>query len=321
MFYYRTKIFQYNRISLQFIEGVLIALKNRFLGEEETVKRAALIFVISKIYFTDELAIDIRLRITSMEWDVFSSFIEMSKLNSAYLPTYIMINHLLAQNFFKFTVKNKSLALESGSPEVDTNLQVDLVRDRLFWDDLKHELEILDKRNVIELRQVELIHNEVMKPYEDLFPQTNDLSDALEIFEQVKKEVNEPHEYDGKLLSQNLTRKEVLAVSDNFIKSQSTSAQLYRTRYEYESYDESDPDFVVSEAPSSFKKSKRTKKERKRKRNKKSEEVQKNKEESSSSSDNEDYIESRKTNRHQSVIEGVGCEKFSSRLRQCYNND
>lgn len=324
----RTKIFQHNRVAHQFIDGIFIALKNRFLSESETVKRAAIIFLLSKVYFTDEMANSLRLRITAMEWDVFSSYIEMSKQNPQYLPIFIMINHLLSCNFFSFTVKNKYLALESGAPEVDANYQVDLMRDRVFWDDLSREIEMLEKCKIVELKQLESIHDKMMKPFQELIPESRDLKDALEIFNEIKKNVLESQPEP----TPNLSRREALAVCDTFIKSQNSKSRTLRTKYDY--YDEmemSESDDIISEEfeiPStSSKKSKKRRKEktRGRKSNKKSPKEKKtNKGDSTSDSESDtNNSELRKItiSNHQSVINGISVEKYSQRLKECYKND
>lgn len=300
-------------------------MKNRFLSEQETVKRAALIFLLSKIFFTDEFANKIQLRISALEWEVFTSYIDMSKQNSQYLPIFIIINHLLSCNFFKFTVKNKQLALESGAPEVDSNYQVDLMRDRMFWDDLNRQIEILEKCKIVELKQLESIHDEMMKPFREFIPESNDLKDALEIFNDVKKNISEAQSQPDPL--PNLSKKEALAVCDTFIKSQNLSKiKPTRTKYNYDE-DMSESDDVISdfEIPSTSKKSKRkNNKTRGRKSNKKTQETKTRKENSTSDSDSDtNNLELRKvmSSNHQSVINGISVEKYSQRLKECYKND
>lgn len=280
-----------------------------------------------KIYFTDEVAHSLRLRITADEWDVFSSYIDLTKRDPKYLPIFIIINHLVASNFFRFTVKNKSLALDYGSAEIEVVSNIDVGRDTVFWNELKRDVEILQKCEVVELNQLKSIHDELMKPYEDLLPKSNALDEALELFDEIKKIIDEPQIKETAIMS----KKEIAAACDEFLKP-STSQQVHENSYskflsDYgDSSDLEDLDSILS------KKSKKKTRNSKKKPGRRKQEIQEQRNIAGvkkvgkvemSSSDSDDNIEiSRKTmsSIHQSVIRGVGVEKYSEKLKRCYDD-
>lgn len=281
-----------------------------------------------KIYLTDDVAHSLRLRITADEWNVFSSYIDLTKREPKYLPTFIMINYLNAEKFFRFTVKNKSLALDYGSSdgnEVASN--IDLSRDNVFWDELKRDVEILEKCDVVELNQLKSIHDELMKPYEELLPKSNALDEALELFNEIKNIINEPQFKPAN----NLSRREIAAACDEFLKP-STSQISDNKSSQFFSDDEDLSDFDLENLDSVFKKSKkktRNSQNYKKKPGRRKQEIQEQRVDAGrmeveiNSSDSDGNTEtSRKTmsSIRQSVMKGVGVEKYSEKLKRCYDD-
>lgn len=311
-------------------------MKNKFLAEEDSVKRAALVFIISKVYFTDEVAQSLRLRITAEEWNVLSSYIELIKRDPQYLPIFIMFNHLIDADFFRFTVKNKTLALDYGSAENEVASTIDLHRDRVFWDELGRDVAAIEACNVAELKQLKSIHDELIQPYQELLPESNALEDALQLFDEIKEIIKQPQKAVMTPSSARMTRKEIAEACDEFLKPSTSKINRRSSRRLSDSEDDDDCDLNDVDLDSLLSRANKKKKNPQNSRRKVSrgkKDVQRPKkvasvsqmdiDVSSSNSDSDADVNSRKTmsSVHKSVLQGMGVDKYSEKLKKCYEDD
>lgn len=287
-------------------------------------------FFMGKVYFTDDTAQALRLRITAEEWDVFSSYIDLTKREPPYLPIFIIINHLIGADFFRFTVKNKSLALDYGSSENEVASSVDLQRDKVFWDELKRDVANLEHREVAELKQLKSIHDELMQPYIERLPESNDLEEALELFNEIKQILNQPQ---SAAVSRNMTKRQISEACDEFLKPSTSQINQRSSRYDYASESESD-DIDLDDLESLLSKTNTTTKKKVRNRRKKpakrKQDVREQKDAagkmevdgSTTESNSETDTSSRKTmsSIRQNVMKGVGAEAYSEKLKRYYED-
>lgn len=273
-----------------------------------------MVFLMCKIYFTDEIGNLLKLRVTHNEWIEFANFIDGFKLQSDYENTKIMFYHLVTESFFKFTMLNKALALDYGTVENETEAQIDADRDGKFWQSIRRDVEVLEQTDVKELIQLNALREEAMRPYDNLFPEKKLLTEALDEFEAVKAAINEPIEASAG--ASKVSRKEVNQACKDFLKS--SGAVSYVQQFEIEEIEwDSDTDLEMSVAEISKRSKKTQKRQEKTKREKKP---------ASDFSDSDSGSEQnfKKMNRTmgyatQNVMLGIGAaSNLSEKLKKCY---
>lgn len=305
-FTFRNEIFRQNSITVQFVEGTIVALKNKFIAEKDShLRRSALIFLISKIYFTDDVANQMKLRITSDEWDSFKSFIDDFNNQQQYETTKIMFYHLFTENFFRFTMKNKALALDFGTPDTEKLATTNANHDAMFWKEIRREVEILEKSDLVELKQLNELREESIKPFEQMFPEKRLIAESIADFEMLKNVISEPTDAG----SSKITRKEVSqACRDFLIASHNVSTQQ---EIEIEEIEWDEPSQSSNTPPE----------DTKRKSRKSTRKAAKD----LNSSDSDSDKEFKKMNRSlgyqtQNVMRGIGAAtNFSEKLKKCYD--
>lgn len=174
-----------------FIDETFIALKEKFLKETSLIKRSGLIFLFCKIFFTDDVAIKLKLRINGEEWDVFKKFLSDIEDKESFMDIRLMIFHLFTENFFRFTIKSKRLALDFGSPDnITKETIVDSSKSREFWSQIEEEILKMEYTDIVELKQLAQIRDEVLKPFDHLLPEKISIDEALEGFKALKECIN-----------------------------------------------------------------------------------------------------------------------------------
>lgn len=195
-------------------------------------------FLLCKIYFTDDVANQFKLRITADEWNVFMGFIQSIEKLPDYETTRVMFYHLFTESFFKFTIRNKALALDYG--EIENKNELDLNQDKIFWTDIRNQIEVLEKSELVELNQLRIIREEAMKPFEIIFQNEGLLSEALVEFDAVKAVIQRPETVE---VPARVSRKQVSQACRDFLKSsraESTDQQFEIEEIEWDSEFESD---------------------------------------------------------------------------------
>lgn len=289
----------------------LVALKKIFLNEKDPLKRAAIIFMISKIFFTDETANLLKLRTTCDEWEVFKKYLEEIKSKPEYLSIQIMFYQLQTENFFLFTVRNKALALDYGSVDNDMEVYTDGMKlDEILWREIKHDLRSLEQSE-IDLKQLNSIREEAMKPFDKMFPEKDLLAQALTEFSTVKAFLTETKKPTEPV---KVSRKEVSQACREFLKT-SGGGSMYKEVEVEELEWNSDLEPTTSEI-SKISRRKRPKVAPKR--------IKAPASPCSSSSDSEAEKDFLRMNRSlgyhsQNVMKGIGAiENMSNKLKQCY---
>jgi Small nuclear RNA activating complex (SNAPc), subunit 1 len=311
-FRFRNEVFKQNSVTIQFVEAAFVALKNKFLAEKSSMKRAGIIFLMSKIYFTDDMANMLKLRITNEEWIVFKEFIEKIKDKKEFEAFKIMFYHLFTENFFRFTMKNKVLALDFGTPDNEMETQVNSNNDVKFWSELRREVEVLEKSEVVDLIQLNAAREEAIEPFKKMFPETSPLSEALDEFETLKTAIKAPLE---KPAPSRVSRKEVSQACRDFLKSSGAGSVLSQIEIEEIEWDSDMEDFEATSSKSVKKKKRRdTKRQNKTKQTRLQD---------TSTSESDSEREFKKMNRNlgystQNVMKGIGAANFSDKLKQCY---
>lgn len=261
----------------------------------------------SKVYFTDDLANKMKLRITSDEWNCFRSFIDDIKDQPDYETIRIMFYHIFTENFFQFTMKNKALALDYGTQD-DGRLNADVNRDPMFWKEIRQEVEVLEKCDLVELSQLNDIREESIKPFEQMFPDENLITEAIAEFEMLKSVIQEP----VNASSTRMSRKEVSQACRDFLKTSGIGAKPREIVIEEIEWT-SDGEQSVSSQPVKQKSKKRAKKRQSRAKA------------SSNSSDSESDEDFKRMTRSlgyctQNVMRGIGAgSNDSEKLKKCYD--
>lgn len=174
----------------KFIDSVFIALKHKFMLENSSrLKQAGIIFLLSKIYFTDNIAINLKLRTTFEEWEFFKSFLTEIKEDPQYEDICLMFYHLYTESFFRFTIKSKKLALDYGSPSNAAENVIDFSKSAAFWKEIQDDLSRMQHTDVVELKQLAEIRDKALEPFEELLPEKVSINEALESFESIKEAV------------------------------------------------------------------------------------------------------------------------------------
>lgn len=292
-------------------------IKNKFLSVDCNIKRAALIFLLSKLHFTDDIANTMKLRVTSDEWDGFKGFINDIKSKSQFESIRIIFYHLFTENFFRFTMKTKALALDYGLPDDRADMQADENHDTIFWTDVKRQIEMIEKSDVVELTQLNELREEAIKPFKKLFPEQGLLSEALSDFTTLQTAISNATK--SPKPSTKVTRKEMSQACRNYLKA--SGAGTYVQEVEIEEI-EWDSDRALEDAAQATPKKSKGKKRKERGRPK----TIKQEPELSSSSDSESERNFKKMNRcmgysTQNIMKGIGAgTNFSEKLKKCYGD-
>ncbi|CRK88529.1 CLUMA_CG002251, isoform A [Clunio marinus] len=305
-------------VVIQFVESTLVALKKKFISETSPVSRAGIIFLLSKIFFTDDIANLLKLRITSEEWEEFKNYINTIKHLPDYEKTRIIFYQLFLENFFKFTMKNKALALDFGNADEKKDPQEFYEKEDLLWNDIKDEISTIQHTDVVELNQLMKLREECIKPFEEKFPEKNTIEEVLNDFETIKSSVN-TQIIDKSSTSKQLKRGEIIRQCRSFLNASSGPSSIIGEFEVDEIYFDSEED-----SPTVSKKRKRMKKNFKQSKNKK--ETIKIEENSSSDSDSDGSAKdfkhmNRSLGYHsQNVMKGIGATINLDKLRSCYDD-
>lgn len=141
--------------------------------------------MLCKIYFTDDIANQLKLRITCDEWEEFKCFNSDIKDLQEYEIIKIIFYQLFTEGFFNITMRNKRLALDYGSP-IEDDIPVYGDQNQVFWNEIREEIQLLEKTDVAELKQLNEIRQNASLPFKGIFPEQNLLSQALQEFDAVK---------------------------------------------------------------------------------------------------------------------------------------
>lgn len=254
----------------------------------------------------------LKLRIVSDEWNVFKEFIEKIKDKKEFESFKVMFFHLYSENFFRFTMKNKALALDYGTPDGEMETQAGSNRDAIFWNDIRREVEVLDRSEVVDLMQLNALREEAIAPFKKMFPENSQLSEAFIEFEMLKTAIEAPTEAAG---SSRVSRKEVSQACRDFLKTSGAGSALSQIEIEEIEWDSDLEDFEATSSRSSKKKRRKEAKRQKR--------AKQTRHHNASSSDSDSEKEFKKMNRTlgfctQNVMKGIGAGIFSDKLKQCY---
>ena len=171
-------------VLIKFVDNTFIALKNKFLAETSQLKRSGLVFLLSKIFFTDSIGYKLKLRLNAEEWKVFKSFLNTVPSDDIRLIIY----HLFTENFFQFTLRSGKLGLDFGRPENIREFEmIDSSHSRTFWKEVSDELTRIEHTDLVELKQLAEIRDEALKPFEHLLPEKVSIDDAINNFMVIKK--------------------------------------------------------------------------------------------------------------------------------------
>lgn len=278
------------------------------MSEVSLIKRAAIVFLWSKLYFTDDVGNVIKLRIIGEEWTVLSNFIEAIKQDPQFVAIRVMFYHLFTEKFFRFTVKNKALALDFGTPDSEEKLISDN-RETVFWSDIRREIEILENTGVVELTQLNSIREEAIKPFANMFPEQQLLKEALKDFDELKL-IIQPTETQ---VGEKVTRRKMSQACRNFLKKSGVSSHMKHIDLE-EVLSENESELNVAST------SKKAASKRKLPQRKPKEKLSGNELLSSESDGEEEF---KKMNRSigyttQNVMRGIGAVSFPNKLKKCY---
>lgn len=205
---------------VKFIDLTLIALKKKFIDEKSNLKRAGLIFLISKIYFTDEIAISLKLRIEQDEWNVFKAYIKEIRNDIEYQNICLVFFQLFTENFFKFTLKNTQMALDNCSQlraQVYSKYDDILSSSTPFWTSIENKIKCLDQVNVAELKQLSDIKEEEVEVFDAILPEKVYIDKVFEEFSALKTYLDK-----SKQNKKPVSRKEMTAACRDYLKSSRT---------------------------------------------------------------------------------------------------
>jgi hypothetical protein len=82
------------------------------------------------------------LRLTNDEWKTFKTFLDDTKDLAEFEAIQIMFFHLFTENFFRFTIKNETFALDFDSNENELDESDKSHRDTNFWNQIRDEVDL-----------------------------------------------------------------------------------------------------------------------------------------------------------------------------------
>ncbi|KAL7034716.1 hypothetical protein ACKWTF_008073 [Chironomus riparius] len=214
IFLYKNRIFRNKSyIIIKFADNTLIALKKKFLEEKSNLRRSALIFLISKIYFTDDVATNLKLRVVKDEWEQFLKFFNNVKQLEEYQDVCIMFCHLYTENFFRFTMKSITLALDYGENQ-QSNVY-DISSTTMFWNELDDDVKNMNQIDVEELKKLDELRKQSIQPFEHSIPEVVKVSEIFNEFADVQKALDKFKEAE----TSKKTRREMLQVCRDYLKT------------------------------------------------------------------------------------------------------
>lgn len=190
----------------------------RFLDEKSNLRKSAIIFLISKIYFTDDVATNLKLRIIKDEWKQFLQFFNSVKQLEEYQDVCIMFCHLYTENFFRFTMKSIVLALDYGENQ-QSNVY-DISSTTIFWNELNDDVKNLNQVDVAELKKLDELRKQAIQPFEESLPEIVKVSEIFDEFTEVEKLLNKFKEGEKTKKS----RREMLQVCRDYLKTSGSSS-------------------------------------------------------------------------------------------------
>ncbi|KAG5675159.1 hypothetical protein PVAND_005085 [Polypedilum vanderplanki] len=218
VFLYKSHIFKgKNSVMVKFIDYTFIALKKKFIEEKSNLKRAGLIFLISKVYFTDEIAINLKLRIQQDEWMLFKTYIKEIKNDVDYQNICLVFFQLFNENFFKFTLKNTQMALDNCSQlraQIYSKYDDIVSSSTPFWTSIENKIKCLDQVNTVELKQLSDIKDREVVPFNEVLPEKVSFDEVFAEFSTLMTIVEK-----NKQNKKQVSRKEMTAVCRDYMKS------------------------------------------------------------------------------------------------------
>lgn len=263
--------------------------------------------MLCKIYFTDDVANHLKLRITCDEWEGFKRFNDDIKDLKEYEVIKIIFYQLFTENFFNLTMRNKRLALDYGSP-IEDDIPVHGDRNQAFWQEIREEITVLEKTDVAELKQLNEIRENASLPFKNIFPEQKLLSQALQEFDAVKNLIQVSKEL--KTPPRKVPTAKAKGIRSKLLDSPGAGSSAMFIKQEDLQSDENTESEILSPET------------RKRRRQRKGVTVKKEPSDHSSSSDGEDDFRRMKRmmgSENQNVMKGIGAsDNISDKLKQAY---
>lgn len=252
-----------------------------------------------------------KLRITNDEWTVFRSFMDELQGLTEYETVRVMFFHLLTENFFRFTMKNKALALDFGTNDSEVDESIDASRESKFWSDLRGEIYAMEKSDLVELKQLNELREEAGKPFDKMFPERGDFSEVLEDFETLKAATNSK----SSEATSKVTRRGMSQACRDFLKAAGAGSLVRTIEIEEIEWDSDVAESFETPNTNQPAKSKRSKRQAATSKKRKQNEL------SSSSSDDSDEDSKKIIKSGQSHVKQIiGLEKFPEKLKKYYEN-
>ncbi|CAO1423905.1 unnamed protein product [Diamesa tonsa] len=189
LFVYKDKVFKNRNLGFEFCDLCLESLKKIFLMDKSILKRSAIIYLFCKLYFTDKTVSLLKLRVSNEEFIEFKAFVEIISKVPAYQTVQIMFWQLFVENFFRFSLKSTILSLDFGKMDHFVEEEKQMIESAEFWNDIKKEINNLNACEVEELKELDKVHTELIKSFDTILPESDNLNRALEEFEELKTTV------------------------------------------------------------------------------------------------------------------------------------
>jgi hypothetical protein len=229
----------------------------------------------------------------------FKKFLSDIKEHKEYDDVRLMIYHLFTESFFRFTIKNKLLALDYGTPENEHKDNFDFTSAAIFWKEIDEEISKISNIDIVELRKLFQLREGVMKKYEKILPEVDIMSQVLSEFDEFRESLEKFKRKD----SDKVNRREIFQVCREFLKAPSASSV---SQNNIES--DSDLDTTLAE-----------KQKNKRKKTNKSPEKSKTMECSSSEDEpNKQHLLRTRACTTQKMTKTINAFENPDKLRQCY---
>ena len=150
--------------AFEFVEEVIFLIKKIFLAKDSQLDKAASIFLLYKLYFTDSYAKALKIRVENEDFAKFKEFIQEVEGNAEFQPITFMFWHLVSEGAFMFVSRSYVLGLDiymykTGQQQEENEHIIDSM---LFWKDLKAVVNDLKTCDQEDLNEIDALHTKAV---------------------------------------------------------------------------------------------------------------------------------------------------------------
>ena len=147
--------------ALEFVEEAIYLIKKLFITKKTHLEKSVLLFLLYKLYMTDNYVKILKIRVDIEEFAEFKKFIKEIEELSNFNEIKFMFWYLVSKDAFSYVSRSYVLGLDiyttkTGQQQEENEHTIDSM---LFWKDLKITCNQLKNYNIQELKDLDSMHN------------------------------------------------------------------------------------------------------------------------------------------------------------------